>query len=217
MGHLSIGLPDIVLSPIASILLPRRMTGDVTSQIHATRLPHRHPLSGKEYRSLMDRQVTLHRRRGNLARLKPKDRLAAERAIHRRLTLVDRRPLCSIVPLVVPVQNQFAAMGAVLIGRHLQRSSEEFLVGCSYSVDRTNDREQVQCRRSPWTRRCSFKTPLKRCLVSSESGQSKRSLAPITPPHSPTFDQSQCPVPTRMPIRPARPSVTDHFKMRSRR
>ena len=54
-------------------------------------------------------------------------------------------------------------------------------------------------------------------LFSSSKATTSISMLRLKAPQLTAFDQSQFPVPTRIPINPARPSVTVHFKMRSRR
>ena len=116
-GHLLISLLDIALLPVTAILLPRRMMGDVTGQVHTRRLPNRHPLSGQDYRAPVDRR-RIRRRCRDVPRLKPKHRLLTARAIHRRLAAVNGPPECGLIPFIVPVQDELTAMRTRFIRRH---------------------------------------------------------------------------------------------------
>jgi hypothetical protein len=113
-------LPNFAWRPIVPVLLSRWVIAKVTRQVGEPGLTNRHPLSGYRRRTLINRQRRAARRRSEIAGPNPKNRLATERAIHRCLTRVNGPPLRSFVPLVVPVVDELATVGARFVRRHNQ-------------------------------------------------------------------------------------------------
>src|SRR5262249_8677267 len=71
LGYLLIRLLNFGWLPVTAVLLPRRMVGDVTSQIGEGRFPNGNPLSGKNGRALINRHLGIGRQCGDIPRLKP--------------------------------------------------------------------------------------------------------------------------------------------------
>ena len=86
---------NFTLLPITAILLPRRMIRDVTSQVAVGRFPNWHRSAARMDRAMTDRRLSIHRRRCDIPRLKPKYRPATKRTIHGSLAAVYSPPLCA--------------------------------------------------------------------------------------------------------------------------